>query len=99
MCVFIVRKEGEQSRESCALQTAETQVVRVLDGNRTLESAAFAGGKTALHHAAARGDEFLVRLLLERGCKLHLKVGGPIFDCIHATRRSSYGKSSRYFSF
>lgn len=49
-------------------------MVRLLDSNRTLESAPFSDGRTALHHAAARGDDFLVRLLLERGCPPYLKV-------------------------
>lgn len=62
---------------------ADAAIVHVLDSNRTLESAAFCGGKTALHHAAARGDAFLVRLLLERGCKPHLKV-----------KQSSYSKNT-----
>lgn len=65
---------AEAAAELAAAAEAEAAIIRVLDSNRTLESAAFCGGKTALHHAAARGDAFLVRLLLERGCKPHLKV-------------------------
>ncbi|CAB1098133.1 unnamed protein product [Ectocarpus sp. CCAP 1310/34] len=61
------------SLEKDELENAEWGVLQVLDSNRTLETAPFSGGRTALHHAAARGDEFLVRLLLERGCKPHLK--------------------------
>ncbi|CAN0122249.1 unnamed protein product, partial [Ascophyllum nodosum] len=67
------QQRGCQSLESSELGSAEAQVVCVLNRNRSLESAAFAGGRTALHHAAARADEFLVRVLLERGCKHHLK--------------------------
>lgn len=63
-----VRSGSEEER------AAEARVSQILDTNRTLGSAAFAEGKTALHHAAARGDDILVRLLLERGCKPHLKV-------------------------
>ncbi|CAM9409837.1 unnamed protein product, partial [Scytosiphon promiscuus] len=55
------------------LGTAEQAIIRVLDTDRTLESAPFSGGKTALHHAAERGDNFLVRLLLGRGCKADVK--------------------------
>lgn len=66
------------SQEGCAqsdeLAAAEQKVLCVLDSDRTLESAPFSDGRTALHHAAARGDGFLVRLLLERGCQPHLKV-------------------------
>lgn len=65
-------KEGGADRTK--LEAAELAVARVLDNNRTLESAAFSGGRTALHHAAVRGDHNLVRLLLERGCKPHAKV-------------------------
>lgn len=63
-----------RSADSVEVKSAEAAVACVLDNNRTLDSAAFAGGKTALHHAACRGDDYLVRVLLERGCKPHLKV-------------------------
>lgn len=66
------QEEGSAQRNELA--AAEQKVSCVLDGNRTLESAPFSDGRTALHHAAARGDDFLVRLLLERGCQPHLKV-------------------------
>lgn len=65
-------KEG--GADQIKLEAAELAVTRVLDSNRTLESAAFSGGRTALHHAAVRGDHSLVLLLLERGCKPHAKV-------------------------
>ncbi|CAM9245490.1 unnamed protein product [Ectocarpus sp. 12 AP-2014] len=75
----VVRKKQQQqqhghqgSLEKDELENAERGVLQVLDSNRTLETAPFSGGRTALHHAAARGDEFLVRLLLERGCNPHL---------------------------
>ncbi|CAM9397332.1 unnamed protein product, partial [Sphacelaria rigidula] len=55
------------------VQEAEAELVRTLDANRALESAQFEGGKTALHHAAMRGDAHLVQLLLERGAKVHIK--------------------------
>ncbi|CAM9249583.1 unnamed protein product, partial [Hapterophycus canaliculatus] len=71
------KKQLEEFRRGSAeddeLGVAEQTVSRILDSDRTLESAPFSGGKTALHHAAARGDDFLVRLLLARGCKADLK--------------------------
>ncbi|CBN80035.1 hypothetical protein Esi_0022_0146 [Ectocarpus siliculosus] len=76
----VVRKKQQQqqhghqgSLEKDELENAERGILQVLDSNRTLETAPFSGGRTALHHAAARGDEFLVRLLLDRGCKPHLQ--------------------------
>lgn len=70
----MLKPTREGSDNQAELEAAELAVIRVLDGNRTLESAAFSGGRTALHHAAVRGDHALVRLLLERGCKPHAKV-------------------------
>ncbi|CAM9507860.1 unnamed protein product, partial [Ectocarpus sp. 13 AM-2016] len=68
------QQHGHQGNlEEDELENAERGVLQVLDSNRALETAPFSGGRTALHHAAARGDEFLVRLLLDRGCKPHLK--------------------------
>ncbi|CAM9892025.1 unnamed protein product, partial [Ectocarpus fasciculatus] len=76
----VVRKKQQQqqhghqgSLEKDELENAKRDLLQVLDSNRTLETAPFSGGRTALHHAAARGDDFLVRLLLDRGCKPHVK--------------------------
>lgn len=69
----------QESAANDELGVAEQAVVRVLDGDRTLESAPFSEGRTALHHAAARGDDFLVRLLLQRGCKPDVQVRESFF--------------------
>ncbi len=73
--LYLPQARQDGSSDNDELQAAERAVVRLLDSNRTLESAPFSDGKTALHHAAARGDDFLVRLLLDRGCPPFLKVG------------------------
>lgn len=67
-------KVSEIGAKTTELENVEKTITSILDSNRTLEAAAFSGGKTALHHAAARGDDALVRMLLERGCIPHLKV-------------------------
>lgn len=69
-----LKRAKQGGADKVQLEAAALAVARVLDSNRTLESAAFAGGRTALHHAAVRGDHALVRLLLERGCKPNAKV-------------------------
>lgn len=81
--------EGPTALEADA---AEAEISNVLDRNRTLESAAFSGGKTALHHAAGRNDALLVRLLLERGCKPHQKVS----LCLTTMLRSMTSFNRRY---